>query len=107
MGILTEICLGLPLNISQRLKLEAQEERLEELEAENKLLRERLKMYEGQRGEKCPTCKQPLFELKSRLEHAMMPGMGLGDYHFACSGCGFEETVTAESSGAAWRLVRD
>lgn len=104
MGIITDVLAGIPLNAVQRQKIEDQEKRLAELELENKGLRERLNRYEAQPGEKCPSCRAPLFSLVSNSPSSMFPGSN--NYHFCCSGCGFEETIDAISAGHAWNQVR-
>lgn len=104
MGILTDVLAGLPINAVQRQKLEDQEKRLLELEQESKLLKERLARYEAEGGEKCPSCRRPIFELKENSPSPIFPG--LSDYKFSCVGCGFEETVEAASAAEAWRLAR-
>ena len=106
MGILTDMLAGLPINALQRQKLEDQEKRLAALEQENKVLRERLAGYEAESGEKCPMCRKPFLSLKSAKPNAIFGNTGLGDYLFSCSGCGFEDTVSADSAGKAWATVR-
>jgi len=106
MGILTDIVKGIPINVIQQQKLADQEKRLAQLEAENEELKERLLRYEAAGGEKCPQCRKATVSLKSSKPNRIFGDTGLGDYVFACSDCGFEDTISSDSAGQAWATFR-
>jgi hypothetical protein len=89
-----------------REQLQTTEKQLEKLETENKELKERLLKYEEQSGEKCPKCRKPSFSLTSSKPDRDFGDMGLSNYLFSCSDCGFTDEISAESAGKAWRTAR-
>ncbi|OPY14670.1 MAG: hypothetical protein A4E69_01053 [Syntrophus sp. PtaB.Bin138] len=106
MGIITDIIKALPITAIQKEKLLEQEKRLEALETENLLLKEKLRRFETGNLARCPKCSAVAYTLSGK-EDSSWAAVGCSDFVFACNQCGFSETVLASSTGDAWRQVRE